>query len=319
MKKMENIFRRVLSMLMCICMLTGNVGPAFAATVLTGTSVNAVDVTDQFTATLAEGGTVSISYAGTTNSPEENNGYWQNSSLDQYHAFYWVDVSVPSGQVDNISVTIDPGFDVSGQPYVKCYYDPNAVNHTGTFVYQTSPSATVSNGLVTLSTPGINRQAGHYSFMVGLPIPEDKMTDMMNGTATMFNAVTSVSVNGNSAGSTDLPRHTLAFTPVITKTGTNFTENGTNYIQWTIRYQNNVKLNETYITDEVSEGVFVDDYNQIINGGHAIIAKDHGVAIRAHEEAATAEKDIITFGPLNAQTAAKVATHFDYTTDLELT
>ena len=92
MKKMENFLRRVLSMVLCLCMLTGNVGVSFAentATVISESTGLLSDLYDvQFDGTQTIHTQLGLTYVGTSDY------VWNGTvmdTLDKNYAWYWVD------------------------------------------------------------------------------------------------------------------------------------------------------------------------------------------------------------------------------------
>ena len=323
MKKMENFLRRALSMVLSICMLFGNMGTGFASVVSEGTGPlsDYIDYSGQSIAT-----TLDMTYIGTSDYVYNGSGF---TTLDDYHAWYWVDVSV-SQYVQSIAVVMESSVAPSGQANVSLYrgnsadsIDMNTLLGTQWDNYTVTATTSGTQTVLRASNTGMwgmghNMPTGYYRFLVGIPIPDDKVVDMLNNGSTIVNTAGGVAVNDVSGTNTGVKSHTVSFTPVVTKKASYLTSGPDKYIRWEVHYTNGIKLHNTVYTDTTNYGEFVENWKEQIGGENAIQAYE-GEYLISGGQTVSNDKKTITFNVTGVnEESGYTDLRYKYSTDMKL-
>ena len=229
MKKMENFFRRALSMLMCICMLTGNVGGALAEvpTPLSGNNASLIATSEENSVV-----DVAMEYEGIT-----LQGYYDQTlpyeekanASAPYAAYYLIDVSV-AGIMQEAKIAFNHGFDADGAPVIELRSGDAAT------------AVSWVDGNIVLNND--TQLAGDYQLLVGVPLKDSAVASLLEG-----GSVTSTLTASNSAS------ETIALNPQVSLTQ----EEVGNYNKWTLTYTcKGIQMYNTGFTAKVDNGTIYD-------------------------------------------------------------
>ena len=269
MKKLENLFRRVLSMVLCLSMLMGNMGGALAAEIRT------IDL-DAAAASISDVG-LELSFLGIRKERYEKN-LDQYKWLENYHAYYEITANV-SGLMSEARIKFDHGFAAAGEPVVS-----NITNNNVAATWSAGDSSIVLRPTSTDDMP-----ADEITFIVGVPLQDSAVAGLLNGHK--VTSKVSSAVGGSSAS------EEIALNPVVSFTQQGVDNNGTpsetpTLYKWTLNYScEGIQLTNTYLSATVSAGNILD-----WNGSPQLSVKSNGIAIKGYEGKNLT--DTITFGPL---------------------
>lgn len=314
MKKMENFLRRVLSMVLCLCMLTGNMGGALAA------DGEAVPVPLAESVSTNHAATLRVTNVGTTNAPN-------NQPSNKYTTWYWVDV-ILTEQVPSIDLDMHLNPAATGNVSVSGYYsaDPNSSemgDHlTGWYNNPTFSANKQNNGtLVHLSAQapiGLggqgNLDVGRYRFLLSVELSNEQMAAFINGTDTLDATFNGLTLGGVSETEIDPVVTSVNMKPTITKTSSVFDYNGDTYIKWDLHVEAPIKLNNTVVTDTITGGSFLEYVVDYFGSGvNSLDAHDHGYWLNAQQAMSNDNTHMVA-----TLSNTKDGSNYDYFTDLNL-
>ena len=294
MKKMENFFQRALSMLMCICMLTGNVGGALAD-VPNPTSYSTEPLMEYVSSN--DRASVQVQCLGITNHQVE---------AGKYKATYLVDVNLTTAQADSFALDVLMHTDFASAS-VTC----STLN---------SVSAEKQDKTIKLSATaadGNTLPAGDHRLQLDVMLTNDQVAGMING-QTMNGYLKADFQNltlGEAGSQTQMSpiNHSLLVKPVVTTESKVETVNGKQYVRWDVHIDAPIGMNGTTFKTTVSpENITMVKYGTF-NG--SFLTTNHGDQINAKEQPQGADSKTFTLSPINyADTDAK-----KYTTDADFT
>jgi len=341
MKKMENILRRALSMLLSICMLFGNMGGVLAESVPSVVSESTGPLMDHIIYETDQGITteLSLAYVGAADRVWNGSAYYDAANLCLW---YNVDIKVTKdaddGWLKSVGFKLESSEKIEGNPKIFLYRADRAADLANATPLGSDYQmfSQVDNGTKlqvkasNYGSGGYGMPQGVYRFMVGLPVSESKAADMLNNGASVTVNVGTVSVNDVTGSNTTTRDHTASFAaPTVTKTATvvkvssgwgPFSET-TTYLKWEVHYKSDLKMHNTVFTDTTSVGEYVP-----YKTGNTVNKINNETAIQAYEgrelisgnEVIDGKTITFTLHGENEYSGNADALHKKYTTDAKL-
>jgi len=245
MKKLENLFRRVLSMVLCLSMLMGNMGGALAAN-----PIYVSDVADgaSLDAEVVSGADVSLAmdFKG-IRKVDYDAELEQSGWLRNYRAYYEVTAKVGSPLLE-ARIKFDHGFAAAGAPVFSNPREGVAAT------WSAGDSSIVLSAAAGDGTPV---PEGTHTFIVGVPLQDSAVAGLLDGNVVTSKVSTTVG-GGSSASATVALNPQVSFTQQGVDASGNPSENPTHY-KWTLNYScEGIQLTNTYLTATINEGRLLD-------------------------------------------------------------
>ncbi len=305
MKKLENFLRRVLSVVLSISMLLGNMGGALAA----GTS-NTVDLSTQ----LADSSSVSanIEFVGINKAGYNTPGIYDDNKDDTPKAYFRVNVSV-QGVVSELGIGLNMA-DVHNN-------DKNgiAVEQNGSTLNGANAYISEASGFKTVFLSG--NLTGEYEVIVKMPLHDDTVRKMVSGSGIGYK-IAFLRVGGGREEWNNASEKKIVANTSATLTPSLCTTHGGKHIMWTLHYTNDImRLGNTSISAVIDQGTILDykghntsnlsgdDLTAFVN---TPVSGDRNV-LNARQTVAEDRKSIVFEGLYDDKSAGNV-----YSTDLTI-